>query len=77
MQFDLSVDDVYESMGDGESFHMANKLWKHGYRPDKATSWEHGPEEALEYVSIADTVAHLKNVRGVSLERLVKTFLDN
>ena len=36
---ELSVDEVYEAMSEGERIHMANKLWKHDYRPAKALKY--------------------------------------
>lgn len=30
------VDDVFDQMSEGARCHMANKLWKHGYRSPKA-----------------------------------------
>ena len=35
LNFEASVYEVYESMTDGEKQHMANKLYKNGWLPQK------------------------------------------
>ncbi len=51
IQFQVSVDDVYERMTDGQRQHMSNKLNKHGYRPQNLHG-RHVEVDGREYVLI-------------------------
>jgi hypothetical protein len=51
IMFQLSVDDAYVWMSEGQRQHMANKLNKHGYRPQNING-HHVEVDGKEYILV-------------------------
>jgi hypothetical protein len=47
-----TVGEIFEAMGEGERCHMANKLFKEGYKAVKQT--QHDAEEVREWIILED-----------------------
>ena len=53
-EYCTDVDDLYDQMGEGARCHMANKLWKHGYRSPKAFQGKLVEVDGVKYRLVRD-----------------------
>jgi len=54
VQLSTDVDELYEQLSEGARCHMANKLWKHGYRSPKAFEGKVVNVEGVDYRLVRD-----------------------